>query len=145
MARETSVCSPCQAGNACRSGNNCPAKLSQPDKNIFVFNILSCRGTWPGYCKLRFQQLIQDRPEVRAVKRNYPTPYVEFDSEVYFAIVADNLIANFGQGALPLADMALVKMHNMGDDEGYGLWSGVHAQLCRRIRDMELPSGTTLH
>lgn len=79
------------------------------------------------------------------MKRNYRTPCPEFDSEVYFVIVADNLIANFGQSALPLADMALVRMHNMGDDEGYGLWSGVHKQLCRRIRDMEVPAGTTLH
>ncbi len=72
-------------------------------------------------------------------------PSLEFDPDVYFAIVADNLITKFGDCALQFADVALAKMQAMGDDEGLAMWEGVQGQLVQRIRSIHVPDGVTIH
>ena len=72
-------------------------------------------------------------------------PNLGFDPEVYFTIVADNLISKFGECALQFADVALAKMQAMGDDEGLAMWEGVQDQLVRRIQSIHVPEGTTIH
>jgi hypothetical protein len=72
-------------------------------------------------------------------------PYAEFDTDVYFGIVADNLLRDHGQTALSLADQALKKMKDIGDDEGFMLWQGVQNQLMERVRDYHIPKSTTIH
>lgn len=72
-------------------------------------------------------------------------PSLEFDPDVYFAIVADNLITKFGECALQFADVALAKMQAMGDDEGLAMWEAVQCQLVRRIRSIHVPEGATIH
>ena len=73
------------------------------------------------------------------------TPALDFDPDIYFAIVADNLIARFGRTALDYADMAVSRMRRLGDDEGYSLWMGVHVQLCQRLRSSLVPTDATMH
>lgn len=68
-----------------------------------------------------------------------------FDPDVYFVIVADNLIANFGDNAIHYADRALLQMQSTGDNDGYSLWKGVHNQLRRRLRALHVPAGVTVH
>lgn len=72
-------------------------------------------------------------------------PSLEFDREIYFAIVADNLISRFGECALQLTDVALAKMQAIGDDEGQAMWEGVQCQLVQRIHSLHVPSGATIH
>lgn len=72
-------------------------------------------------------------------------PNLEFDPDVYFAIVADNLITKFGECALQFTDVALAKMQAMGDDEGRAMWEGVQCQLVRRMRSLHVPRGATIH
>lgn len=72
-------------------------------------------------------------------------PYAEFDTDIYFGIVADNLLKAHGQKALFLADEALKKMRVLGDDEGFDLWQGVHAQLVNKFKSYYVPEGATVH
>ena len=72
-------------------------------------------------------------------------PAAEFDTDVYFGIVADNLLRTHGQRAFYLADEALKKMRAIGDDEGFDLWQGVHAQMVKRFSKSYLPEGETVH
>ena len=77
--------------------------------------------------------------------KEYKMPYAEFDTDIYFGIVADNLLKTHGQKALYLADEALKKMRAIGDDEGFDLWQGVQTQLMNRYTQYYIPAGTTLH
>lgn len=70
---------------------------------------------------------------------------LDFDPEVYFDIVAKNLIARFGTRALDYADAALLKMRALGDDEGYEMWRGVLGRLGPRMRELDVPDGVALH
>lgn len=72
-------------------------------------------------------------------------PSLEFDPEIYFAIVADNLISKFGECALQFTDVALAKMQAIGDDEGRAMWEGVQCQLVQRIHSLHVPKGATIH
>jgi len=72
-------------------------------------------------------------------------PYAEFDTDTYFTIVADNLLRDHGQNALALAESALEKMQDMGDDEGLFMWQGVQSQLIKKFQSYHIPSGVTLH
>ena len=68
-----------------------------------------------------------------------------FDTNVYFRVVADNLLKSFGERALIYAEGALQKMRDMGDDEGFELWRGVHGQIEERIVEIVRPTNETLH
>jgi len=59
----------------------------------------------------------------------------DFDPDVYFKIVADHLLSNFGERALFYADEAIKKMRAMGDRKGFDMWLGVHAHLTRKAAD----------
>lgn len=72
-------------------------------------------------------------------------PYAEFDTDIYFGIVADNLLKTHGQKALFLANEALKKMRDIGDDEGFDLWQGVHKQIMNKYTEYYVPDGVTLH
>lgn len=72
-------------------------------------------------------------------------PYAEFDTDVYFDIVADNLLKAHGQKALFLAGEALKKMREIGDDEGFDLWQGVHGHLQSKFSKYYVPEGATVH
>lgn len=70
---------------------------------------------------------------------------LEFDPNVYFSIVAENLIKNLGERALIYAGEALRKMRDLGDDEGFELWVGVQNQIEKRMYELERPEGITYH
>ena len=55
-----------------------------------------------------------------------------FDPNFYYGYVADNLLKNLGQQALQYADQALIKMKNMGDDEGFNIWLSIHEHLAAK-------------
>lgn len=72
-------------------------------------------------------------------------PNLEFDPDVYFTIVADNLITKFGDCALQFADVALARMQAVGDSEGLAMWEGVQCQLVQRMHSLHVPCGATIH
>lgn len=59
----------------------------------------------------------------------------DFDPHVYFNIVADHLLKNYGERALFYADQALAKMRALGDNEGFDLWLAVHEHLTQKAAD----------
>ncbi len=78
--------------------------------------------------------------------RNGPMKHmIDFDADIYFGIVADNLIRNFGTKALSYADYALQKMKAIGDEEGLDLWLGVHEQLTEKAADLHQAPTSSLH
>ncbi len=70
---------------------------------------------------------------------------LNFDPNIYFGIVAENLTKRFGMSALRYASQALCKMKNLGDDEGLELWRGIHKHLLDIAMNEEVPAGTVLH
>jgi len=65
------------------------------------------------------------------------------DPAPYFAMVADNLIARFGTGALGLAIRGGDEMRTRGDDEGLELWQEVEAVITRRLSEEN--AGVVIH
>ena len=55
------------------------------------------------------------------------------DVDAYFAHVADGLVAEMGDGALPAAEQALTRMRLVGDDLGFEMWLGIQDKLVERI------------
>lgn len=55
-----------------------------------------------------------------------------FDPNVYYGIVAENLLKNLGAKALHYADHALAKMKTLGDDKGLDIWLNIHQHLIMR-------------
>ncbi|MCK0069216.1 MULTISPECIES: hypothetical protein [Kordiimonas] len=55
-----------------------------------------------------------------------------FDPNVYYGIVADNLLKNLGPKALHYADHALAKMKSLGDEKGLDIWLNIHEHLIMR-------------
>lgn len=72
-------------------------------------------------------------------------PQLSFDPNVYFGIVAENLLKNFGPKALEYADKALNKMKALGDDEGFDMWLSIHEHLALMAADTLRPEGTVFH
>ncbi len=72
----------------------------------------------------------------------HPLP---FDTNVYFAIVADTLLRNHGSKALDYADIALQKMRALGDEEGFDLWLGVHEHLTSKAAPILEEKDALLH
>ena len=59
--------------------------------------------------------------------------HLDFDKDMYFGIVADNLLKNLGTDAFYYADEALKKMRAIGDDEGFDLWMSIQDHLISRV------------
>ena len=72
-------------------------------------------------------------------------PFAEFDTDIYFGIVAENLLRDHGQKALIYAESALEKMELLGDEEGLYMWRGVQSQLIRKFSSDHIPSDVTVH
>ena len=70
---------------------------------------------------------------------------MDFDANIYFGIVADNLIRKFGAKALPYADYALQKMKAIGDEEGLDMWLGVHECLTAKAAQTHQAASASLH
>ena len=68
-----------------------------------------------------------------------------FDAQIYFRIVAENLLKQFGARAVGYADEALAKMEAMGDHEGLALWRGIQHEIVKHWRTAALPTGTMVH
>ena len=68
-----------------------------------------------------------------------------FDTQIYFSIVAENLLKQFGARAVGYAAEALTKMEAMGDAEGLALWRGIQDEIKKRWRTAALPAGTMVH
>lgn len=68
-----------------------------------------------------------------------------FDPDFYYGYVADNLLKNLGQQALVYADQALVKMKNIGDDEGFNIWLSIHEHLTAKSSTVSEKAGQTIH
>lgn len=71
----------------------------------------------------------------------HPLP---FDPNIYYSIVAKNLIRSLGSRALVYADIALQKMKTTNDTEGFDLWLGIHEHLCKQS-NAEHASQDTIH
>ena len=69
----------------------------------------------------------------------------EFDQEVYFGIVAENLIRTFGDRALDYAVKARQRMDALGDFAGLELWRGIERQMLNRHTPGAAPASATLH
>ncbi|MCG8507141.1 MAG: hypothetical protein MI755_21220 [Sphingomonadales bacterium] len=69
----------------------------------------------------------------------------EFDQEVYFGIVAENLIRTFGDRALDYAVKARRRMDELGDCVGLELWRGIERQMLTRHTPGAAPATATLH
>jgi hypothetical protein len=65
------------------------------------------------------------------------------DPAPYFAMVADNLIARFGAGALDLAIRGGDEMRRRGDEEGFELWQEVEAMIIHRLSEEN--TGAVIH
>ena len=70
---------------------------------------------------------------------------LSFDPNVYFGIVADNLLKNLGPKALVYADEALKKMKAIGDDEGFDLWLSIHEHLTERASAFLRTDAVAIH
>ncbi len=70
---------------------------------------------------------------------------VEFEKDVYFGIVAENLTKNFGDKALSYAHEALRKMKVLGDDEGFDLWLEIERHLTNLAINDAGPTPQTIH
>lgn len=74
------------------------------------------------------------------MQQQYP-----FDPSEYFAQVADTLLRNHGDVAIVLADRALKRMRNMGDDRGFNMWLGVHEQLTAKAPQYVVEENAVVH
>ncbi|WND03819.1 hypothetical protein QGN29_05450 [Temperatibacter marinus] len=68
-----------------------------------------------------------------------------FDPNIYFGHVADNLLKNFGNKAIGMAEDALKKMRLLGDNEGFDMWLGVQRHLTMKAELEDLEDQITLH
>jgi len=68
-----------------------------------------------------------------------------FDPNVYYGMVADNLLRNFGTHALFMADQALQKMKALGDSEGFDIWLSIHEHLNAKATEAALDEGAVIH
>ena len=71
-------------------------------------------------------------------------PY-DFDTDVYFSYVAENLLKNLGLRALHYADEALQKMKALDDHEGFEIWLAIQKALTERATENMRPAGSALH
>lgn len=56
------------------------------------------------------------------------------DVDAYFAHVAEKMVTQLGDEALPAAEQALVKMRVRGDDLGFEMWLGIQDKLAERLQ-----------
>jgi len=70
---------------------------------------------------------------------------VEFEKDIYFGIVAENLTRNLGDKALGYAHEALRKMKALGDQEGFDLWLEIERRLTDLVIENAGPASRTLH
>ena len=68
-----------------------------------------------------------------------------FDPTIYYGLVADRLLQNFGSRAFFVADQALKKMKALGDDEGFDIWLSIHEQLSVRTTEPIRSEDAVLH
>ncbi|MEX1147492.1 MAG: hypothetical protein WEB93_03825 [Sphingomonadales bacterium] len=67
------------------------------------------------------------------------------DPAPLFDIAAHSLIAEYGTGALALADHALGRMDVLGDEDGLALWHGVKTAIRRRLPGNPCGGGPVVH
>ncbi|WP_308911314.1 hypothetical protein [Pseudokordiimonas caeni] len=68
-----------------------------------------------------------------------------FDPNIYYGIVAENLLRNFGNHAFFMADQALQKMKALGDDEGFDIWLSIHEHLSAKATEAIVGEEAVLH
>ncbi len=73
------------------------------------------------------------------------TEALDFDPNIYFGVVADNLLKNLGERALYYADEALKKMKLLDDDEGFDMWLGIHRHLTMKADLSFYEESVTIH
>ncbi|WCL54899.1 hypothetical protein [Gimibacter soli] len=68
-----------------------------------------------------------------------------FDPNIYYGIVAENLLKNFGSHAFFMSDQALQKMKALGDDEGFDIWLSIHEHLNAKATEAIVGEEAVLH
>lgn len=69
----------------------------------------------------------------------------QFDPNVYFGIVAQNLLNIFGETALEYAIRAQRRMAEIDDHDGLELWQGIERQMVAQFTPRMAPASVTLH
>jgi len=69
----------------------------------------------------------------------------DFDTDVYFDYVAENLLRTLGPKALHYADEALAKMRSLDDEEGFDIWQSIQKSMTRLATADYRPDGVSIH